>query len=214
MNPYNRRTFIKMGAALAAGMAMPDGLAASIRRAAIDNDFLIGEIIMVAFSEVPDGWLKCDGQQLRVKDFEALYALIGTTYGGDGNTTFNLPDFRGRVPVHAGNGLVHGARGGAGVHTLTTPELPTHGHPARTGGEAATIAVASGATANQTDPVGNYPAGAPAGIARFHGEADDRMAQAALTSGTVGSGQAHGNMMPFLTVNFLIAVQGLFPTRT
>lgn len=213
MNPYNRRTFIKMGTALAAGMAMPGGLIAGSRQAATDNEFFIGEIIMVAFDRVPDGWVKCEGQLVFVSDFPALYALIGLTYGGDG-TTFGLPDLRGRVPVHAGNGLHHGAWGGAGTHTLTVSELAAHGHPARTGSEAATITMGSGTTANQTDPAGHYPAGAATGIARFHDAADDRMVQAPLTSGTVGSGQPHDNMMPFLTLNFLIAVQGIFPTRT
>jgi len=214
MNPYNRRTFIKMGTALAAGMAMPGGLAAGSRRAATGNEFFVGEIIMVAFDLVPEGWAKCEGQQLKINDFPALYSLIGATYGGNGSTTFNLPDFRGRVPVHADKGLTQGAWGGAGTHTLTVSELAAHGHPARTGSEAATITMGSGTTANQTDPAGNYPAGAATGIARFHDAADDRMAQAPLTSGTVGSGQPHDNMMPFLTLNFLIAVQGIFPTRT
>lgn len=184
----------------------------------MSNPFL-GEIRMVGFNFAPYGWMFCSNQLLPVNQYEALYTLLGTTYGGDGVTTFALPDFRGRVPLNQGQGpgltnRVLGQNGGTETVTLTLPQLPLHGHspvannidghvdaPATTAMPARPVQPSGGNSATlYTDPT---MAIAPA---------DYKPMQAGLLT-PAGQSQSHDNLAPFLTVNFIIAVEGVFPSR-
>ena len=153
---------------------------------------------MVGFNFAPRGWAQCDGQLLPINQHQSLYALFGTIYGGDGRTNFALPDLRGRTPVHPGNGITQGQRGGTEEETLTEDNLPAHSHAMRVSSQAATA----------TDPSGNVLA---AGAAN----AWNRDAPSTLMppTGTTGAAAAHSNMQPSLVVNFVVALQGLFPSR-
>ena len=151
----------------------------------------------------PRGWAYCSGQLLPISQNTALYSIVGTTYGGDGRTTFGLPDMRGRVPVHsggnsAGPGLTPrqlGEKSGQETVTLTSSQIPPHSHPVST------------ATANRASPAGNFPAVANDGESNYYPDAD------ASFPATGGGGQAHNNMPPYLAVNFIIAMVGVFPSR-
>jgi microcystin-dependent protein len=160
----------------------------------------LGEIRMVAFWYPPRDWALCDGQTLGINEYQALFAILGTTYGGDGQSTFRLPDLRGRVPVHWGNQVSIGQRGGAETHPLTRNEMPAHTHQV----------TASTATADVTSPAGAVwgTTSKPA----YASGADTTLASTALE--TVGSGQAHENMPPFLTVGFVICLAGIWPSAT
>lgn len=158
----------------------------------------IAEIRMVSFNFAPKGWALCDGQLLPINQNQALFALLGTTYGGNGQTTFALPDLRGRIPVHAGNGIVLGERSGEEAHTLVSAELPAHSHAAS----------ASSTGADLTNPTGNT--WAVSGAFTAFGPAPDETMAAQLVS-TVGGSQPHTNLSPYLTLNFVIALQGIFP---
>ncbi|TNJ39619.1 phage tail protein [Phaeobacter sp. B1627] len=164
----------------------------------------LAEVRMVGFNFPPRGWALCDGQILPINQNQSLYSLLGTTYGGDGRTSFALPDLRGRTPVHPGNGHRVGQKSGEETHALSVVEMPQHTHEA----------MAIGKTANSGLPAGNM----------FAQELDPDFAYSppagggsvALRSGTItnaGGGQAHNNMQPYTTVNFCIALQGLFPSR-
>jgi microcystin-dependent protein len=159
----------------------------------------LGQISVVAFNFAPKGFALCNGQTLAINQNQALFSLLGTTYGGNGQTTFALPNLQGRVPMHVGNGFVQGQTAGETSHTLIVNELPSHNHPLV--GSAATASLAA-------SPAGNFP-GAPA--ATVYG------ASPTTTLGTgsspSGGGQAHDNMPPYLVVNFVIALQGIFPSR-
>lgn len=162
----------------------------------------IGQIMMVGFNFAPRGWAFCDGQLLPIAQNQALFALLGTTYGGNGTTTFALPDLRGRVPIHKdqGPGLSNyslGQMGGAERVTLTTNEMPTHSHSIN----------ASTNEATDTQPTGKYLATGNA----YTNTANTTMNSnaAALTGGN----QSHENRQPFLVINFVIALQGIFPSR-
>jgi microcystin-dependent protein len=161
----------------------------------------LSEIRMMSFGFAPKGWATCDGQLLPINQNQALFSLLGTTYGGDGRVNFGLPDLRGRVPTHTG-GIGHflGERGGEQTHTLSISELPAHVHVANAS------SVATGGNAN---PANNFLGG---GNNVYHSPAS----LTPMTSGTlanVGGGQAHMNMQPFLTINFSIALQGIFPSQ-
>ncbi|MBT8216356.1 MAG: tail fiber protein [Acidimicrobiia bacterium] len=168
----------------------------------------VGEIRMFAGNFAPRGWAFCDGQLLAVSQNDALFSLLGTIYGGDGRTTFGLPDLRGRVPIHAGTGpglspRRLGAKAGEESVTLTINQMPSHTHQLR----------ASNAQASSTDPTGRSTGKAdkftygPA--ASFPPPVD--MNSAAITN--TGGGQRHTNLMPALCVNFIIALFGIYPSR-
>jgi len=164
----------------------------------------VGEIRMFAGNFAPLGWAFCDGRLLAIADNDTLFNLIGTTYGGDGVQTFGLPDLRGRVPIHVGSGFALAQNGGVEQVTLTSQQMPTHSHAAQcrsgssdTPNPAAAVWGASSSAAYANTGVGFT--GAP-------------MAPTAL--GLVGSNQPHENMMPFVAVNFIIALNGLFPTQS
>ncbi len=159
----------------------------------------IGEIKIVSFNYAPRGWALCNGQLLPIAQNQALFSLLGTMYGGNGQTTFALPDLRGRAPVHVGAGFNQGDRAGEEAHTLITGELPTHTHA---------VSASSGAP-NQGSPTGNawatlnngYSTGTPNAV----------LGPSAIGAG--GGSQPHENRQPYLVLNFVIALQGIFPSR-
>lgn len=164
----------------------------------------LAEVRMVGFDFAPRGWALCDGQILPINQNQSLYSLLGTTYGGDGRTSFALPDLRGRTPIHEGssNGASFdlGEKAGDETHTLSAAEMPQHTHPLN----------ASTDENGGADPAQSVLARAPQGLY------DDPAADTPLNPDSVvdvGGGQAHENMQPFLVVNFCIALQGLFPSR-
>lgn len=161
----------------------------------------LGEIRLLSFVFPPQGWALCNGQLLPINQNQALFALLGTTYGGNGQTTFALPDLQGRVPIHAGDGRTLGERGGEQAHTLTPQELPQHSHAVR---------ASSAATGGTPSPVGAHLGGGN-NVYR-EGGATVGLQGASVTS--VGGGQAHLNMQPFLTISFCIALEGVFPSQT
>jgi len=160
----------------------------------------IGEIRMFGGNFAPLGWAFCNGQLLAIADNTALFTLIGTTYGGDGQTTFALPDLQSRVPVHAGNGFTLGQNGGVEAVTLTLPQLPIHTH--------APNASSSGALSR--DPAGNLWAAWDSH--QFSDQATDGPMNAGAIS-TVGGSQPHTNLGPFLTITFIISLFGIFPSQ-
>ena len=160
----------------------------------------IGEIRMMANTYAPVGWALCNGQQLPISENDALFTLIGTTYGGDGQETFNLPDLRGRLPIHQQlNVFTLGELGGTEEVTLTTQQIPVHNH----------AFLATTALAIETGPAGNVPAQGTS-IQLFVEDATDVQMAATMLAPTGGS-QPHDNMHPFLVVNFIISLFGLFP---
>ena len=162
----------------------------------------LGEIKICSFNFAPKGWAMCNGQLLPINQNQALFSLLGTTYGGNGQTTFALPNLEGRVPTHLGSGLTEGEAGGEESHTLTLAETPTHTH------------LLQGSTAQGTtaSPTGNVP-GTSSGNAYVQQNLQSAVALAAASVTSVGGGQAHENRQPFLTLNFCIALQGVFPSR-
>jgi len=167
----------------------------------------VGEIRMFAGTFAPRGWAFCDGQLLAVSQNDALFSLLGTIYGGDGRTTFGLPDMRGRLPVHAGTGpglspRRLGERAGSENVTLTVNQLPSHSHPLQASAEpASTPAPAAGVLAETVSDRVYRP-----------GAADVNMASTAVSN--VGGSRSHTNLMPFLCVHFIIALFGIFPSRS
>lgn len=164
----------------------------------------LSEIRIASFGFVPQGWAQCNGQLLPINQNQALFSLLGTTYGGNGETNFALPDLRARTPIHTGSGHTLGERAGEQAHTLSIAELPQHTH----------VASGVGASASATDPTNAFLAVAPAAVGSIYGPP---ASLAAAHSGAVlnaGGSQAHLNMQPFLTLNFMIALQGIFPSPT
>lgn len=158
----------------------------------------LSEIRIFSFVFAPKGWALCNGQLLPINQNQALFSLLGTTYGGDGRVNFALPDLRGRVPIHEGNGHTLGERAGEQAHTVSISEMPAHTH----------VLMGFDANATTNIPTGNSLAAstavyhAPTSLVPLHPQS--------ITS--VGGSQAHLNMMPFLTLSFCIALQGIFPS--
>lgn len=162
----------------------------------------LGQIMMVGFNFAPKGWALCNGQLLPISQNNALYAILGTTYGGNGTTTFALPNLQGRVPIHVGTGFQLGAAGGEDAHTLTLTELPTHGHGV----------IASSITADAGSPVGSFLANS--GHTTFEPTASATGALAPHAVAADGGGLPHENRSPYAVLNFAIALTGLFPPRS
>lgn len=170
------------------------------------SDPYVGEIRLFAGNFAPQGWAFCDGQTLAIAENDVLFNLIGTTYGGDGQETFQLPDLRGRVPVHQGSGPngqnhVIGQRGGTETVTLSPQQLPLHNHALRASTVPATVASPGGAllAATSVNSYGPGPASA---------------AMAASAIGVSGGGQPHSNMAPTITVSYIISLFGIYPSPT
>lgn len=165
----------------------------------------LAEVRMVGFNFAPRGWAFCDGQILPINQNQSLYSLLGTTYGGDGRTSFALPDLRGRTPIHVGasNGTPHtlGQKSGEETHILSLNETPAHNHGVQVSTAAADSPTPSGTVLAQAEMIYHNPTGVP----------KTTMNNATLTN--AGGGQAHDNMQPYLAVNFCIALRGLFPSR-
>lgn len=164
----------------------------------------LAEIRIVSFNFAPKGWAFCHGQLLPINQNQALFALLGTTFGGNGQTTFALPDFRGRTPIHTGNGHTLGERSGEEAHTLLGTELPAHAHA---------IAIsATTADADSKSPGGNIRP-AYAAIETYSTSGPTVPLNLQTVTGATGGTQPHNNMQPYLTLNFIIALQGIFPSR-
>ncbi|MFN8429043.1 MAG: tail fiber protein [Spirosomataceae bacterium] len=167
----------------------------------------LSEIRIMSFVFAPKGWALCNGQLLPINQNQALFSLLGTTFGGDGRVNFALPDNRGRTPIHVGSGHNLGERGGEQAHTLTIFELPAHTH--------AVGAVSSGSvTGNLTSATGNLLAtSTPNNIYSGNLASPSAGLNAGMVT-NVGGSQPHLNMQPFLTLSFCIALQGIFPSPT
>jgi microcystin-dependent protein len=166
----------------------------------------VGEIRMFAGNFAPRGWAFCDGQLLAISQNDALFSLLGTIYGGDGRTTFGLPDLRGRIPIHAGTGpglttRRLGSKGGAEKHTLTVNELPSHSHQMQATTEGA----------NDLNPP-NAVLAQPAADIYVNDTPIVDMNSGAI--GNVGGSRSHTNLMPFLCIHFIIALVGIYPSRS
>ncbi|MEM1204440.1 MAG: tail fiber protein [Acidobacteriota bacterium] len=166
----------------------------------------VGEVRMFAGNFAPRGWAFCDGQLLAVSQNDALFSLLGTIYGGDGRTTFGLPDLRGRIPIHAGSGpglspRRLGAKGGAENVTLTVNQLPSHTHPFH----------GSQGNGLLPDPAGNVVAGSA--VLEPYEEETPMQAMASTAITPVGGSRSHTNLMPFLCINYIIALFGIYPSR-
>jgi microcystin-dependent protein len=163
----------------------------------------LSEIRIVAFNFPPKGWAFCNGQLLSIQQNQALFALVGTIYGGNGTTNFGLPDLRGRVPVHMGTGFSLGQVAGEVSHTLITNEIPLHQHTYTASADAATT----------SNPTGARPATAVAAIGNAYAPGPAGTAFAPKSIGPNSGNQPHTNMQPYLTLTFVIAMQGIFPSR-
>ena len=162
----------------------------------------VGEIRIFAGNFAPAGWMFCEGQLLAISEYETLFQLIGTTYGGDGQATFALPDMRGRLPIHMGNGFTLAETGGVEIVTLTVNQIPAHSHSF----------LASSDIANSPDPTSNV-------VGRSSQEkiflnSNPSVAMSSQFLGSVGGSQPHSNFQPYLCVDFIISLFGLFPSQT
>ncbi len=164
----------------------------------------LSEIRLMSFVFPPKGWALCNGQLLPINQNQALFSLLGTTFGGDGRVNFGLPDLRGRVPIHVGNGHTLGDRGGELAHTVSIAELPQHTHNLM-------ASPSDGNTMNPSTPSSNVLARR---VSELYHPANDLVAMETSSVTNVGGSQAHLNMQPFLTINFCIALQGIFPSPT
>lgn len=164
----------------------------------------VGEIRMFAGNFAPVGWMFCEGQLLPIAENETLFNLIGTTYGGDGQSTFALPDLRGRIPLHQGNNFVLAETGGAEEITLTVNQIAAHSHPA----------LASSDAAASTSPTNQVVARTLAATITAYGSDNPVVSLAPSAIGPVGGSQPHTNFQPYLCVDFIISLFGIFPSPT
>ena len=162
----------------------------------------VGEIRMFGGNFAPAGWMFCDGQQLPISENETLFQLIGTTYGGDGQETFNLPNLQSRVPIHQGNGFILAEAAGVESVTLTTQQIPVHTHPF----------LAAATAGNETNAQNNLPANSSVVEFYVNIAPDANMNAAAITP--AGGSQPHENLQPYLCINFIISLFGIFPSPT
>ncbi|WP_457150723.1 phage tail protein [Mesorhizobium sp. P5_C1] len=159
----------------------------------------LSEIRIMSFVFAPKGWALCNGQLLPINQNQALFSLLGTTFGGDGRVNFALPNYQGRTPIHVGSGHTLGERGGEPAHTLSISELPTHTHMINANSNPGGVANPNGAILTKA-PANTY------------GTATQLVAMAPASVSNTGGSQAHINMQPFLTLSFCIALQGIFPS--
>jgi microcystin-dependent protein len=175
------------------------------------SDGFMSEIRIMSFNFAPKSWAQCNGQLLPINQNQALFSLLGTMYGGNGQTNFALPDMRGRTAFHMTNGFTLGQRGGEEFHTITTSELPTHIHSLPITGNTANNCNTTANSANVANAVGNF--WADAGKLIYTTEVANA-AMSAQSVSSVGGSQPHENRSPFLTLNFCILLQGIFPSQT
>jgi microcystin-dependent protein len=157
---------------------------------------------MFAGNFAPAGWMFCEGQLLPISEYETLFNLIGTTYGGDGQSTFALPDLRGRLPIHFGNGFTLAETGGVEEVTLTVSQIPAHSHPLLGSGDVANSPNAQSSVVAQSPQVNTFINGAPS------------VAMSPQIVSAVGGSQPHTNFQPYLCVDFIISLFGIFPSQT
>ena len=162
----------------------------------------VGEIRMFAGNFAPSGWLFCQGQLLPISENETLFQLIGTTYGGDGQSTFALPDLRGRIPIHQGNGFILAETGGAEEITLTVNQIPAHSH----------ALMATTSVATQSSPGGNVLAQSVTADLYIEDTTTTDLASTAITP--AGGSQPHTNLQPYLCIDYIISLFGIFPSPT
>jgi microcystin-dependent protein len=163
----------------------------------------LSEIRIMSFVFAPKGWALCNGQLLPINQNQALFSLLGTTFGGDGRVNFALPDLRARTPIHVGSGHTLGERGGEPAHTLSISEIPTHTHVLNaTSNTSTTNTVAAGVMLAQST------------AAQLYGDVSNLQAMSPAAVTNTGGSQAHLNLQPFLTLSFCIALQGIFPSPT
>jgi microcystin-dependent protein len=160
----------------------------------------LGELKLVSFSFPPKGWAACNGQTLAINQNTALFSLLGTFYGGNGIQTFALPNLQGRTPIALSSSISIGQTGGEETHTLLTTETPNHNHPV----------YANSGAATSTDPIGNYLAAPTAELYASGGASGTLISQSVASS---GGSQPHENRQPYLVMNWVIALQGIFPSR-
>ncbi|GAA3537549.1 phage tail protein [Nocardioides daeguensis] len=168
----------------------------------------VGEIRMFAGNFAPSGWMFCQGQTLAISENDTLFNLIGTTYGGDGQETFRLPDLQGRIPIHQGTGgsgttYTIGENGGVETVTLSSQQIPVHSHP---------LTAVAGQPGNQVSPAGNLPAMSLNVVPYVNEAPTGNFAASAI--GPVGGNQPHENMQPYLCVSFIISLFGIYPSQT
>ena len=163
----------------------------------------VGEIRMFAGNFAPAGWMFCEGQLLPISENETLFQLIGTTYGGDGQETFALPDLRGRIPIHQGNGFILAENGGAEEITITQNQMPTHTHPL----------TATQNLGNQNNPGGSIMAQTVGGLRPYIEDSPtDPLSPQSIS--IVGGSQPHTNFQPYLCINYILSLFGIFPSPT
>lgn len=160
----------------------------------------LGEIKIISWNFPPKGWTFCNGQLLPINQNQALFSILGTTYGGDGRTNFALPNLQGRMPVHVGDGIILGERGGETAHTVNISELPAHNHTP-----------VGSSTNPPTSPGAAGLLWSANNVSSFAGSANVAMNPACVLP--VGGSQPHENMSPYLVLNFIIALQGIFPSQ-
>jgi len=163
----------------------------------------VGEIRMFAGNFAPAGWMFCEGQLLPISEYETLFNLIGTTYGGDGQSTFALPDLRGRLPIHQGNGFTLAETGGVETVTLSVPQIPAHSHPF----------LGTTDLANATSPSGAV-LGQLSGGVKIYTAVTGASAMSPSMIGSTGGSQPHDNFQPYLCIDFIISLFGVFPSPT
>jgi microcystin-dependent protein len=200
-----RRRFLARTLAAIGGVALLGRTRPAEAQTAVSGPYL-GQIMLISWNFAQKGWAFCNGQLLPINQNQALFSLLGTTYGGDGRLTFALPDLRGRVAIHSGQGpgltaRTRGTAGGETAHTLTVPELPTHTHVGRAGLTLASSALPSSSL---------VPARNPGLVPQWGPTVDATMATDAI--GTTGGSQPHENTQPYLVLNYVIALQGVFPS--
>jgi microcystin-dependent protein len=164
----------------------------------------LSEIRLMSFGFPPKGWALCDGQLLPINQNQALFSLLGTTYGGDGRVNFGLPNLQGRTPIHMGSGHTLGERGGEQAHTLSIAEVPRHVHTYNATSKVATTNIPDNTTMLAQSTASNF----------YASGASNLVAMAPNSTLNTGGSQAHLNMQPFLVLNFSIALQGIFPSQT
>jgi microcystin-dependent protein len=164
----------------------------------------LSEIRIFSFNFAPKNWAICNGQVMPINTYQALFSLLGTTYGGNGQTTFALPNLQGRAAMHVGNGHVLGEHAGEEFHLLTIPEMPSHIHPAH--------ADATVGDANAANPTNTFPANA-APTQLYSAGSPSMVTMSSQMLSSIGGGTAHENRQPFLALNYCIALAGVFPSR-